>query len=290
MGEHLGFMKTVALVLLLIASPAIAEPTIELVPTCVEIDVTRDQLPEAERPAARLLLVRALERLDQLIVETGCKETITLSHVHDTGSIDVRIASSQQRRKLTVSIKADMLEVYGRIGKALLEPPPPPPTIDDAPVETPAITASEPEEPLLVSPSTWYAMMGLGIHDGDGGKGFSLGFRYGANHWKGDVAMSVTTGGGSTTTSFRAQALRLGTPHAWSSAYYGMGLSYATTEVTMSSGVSDSSGMRIESTIGAELGRSGGSRIYLEGNLSIPLYDVADSYPVAFVASLGAGF
>ncbi|MDQ3337020.1 MAG: hypothetical protein M4D80_17805 [Myxococcota bacterium] len=290
-------MKTVALAVLLAASPAFAEPTIELVPTCVAIDTELDQLPEAERPAARLLLVRALERLDQLIVETGCQDTITVSHQRDGESLHVRLANAHARRKLTVSVRDEMLEIYARMGKTLIEasaPAPAPPAaaldpIEDytaaAPaIETPAVTAFEAEPPAQLKPGTWYAQFGLGVHDSEGGKGFAFGYRYG-HRYKLDLGMSITGSDASMTTALRGQVLKHKTPDARTSVYYGMGLSYASTEMTMS----DSSGARIESTVGVELGRSRSSRFYLESNLSVPLYDVAGNYPVAFVASFGVG-
>jgi hypothetical protein len=281
-------MKLAALVVFLAAAPAFAEPTIELAPTCVEIDATHDELPEAERPAARLLLVRALERLDLLIVETGCRETITISHMHDGGSVHVRLANSHARRKLTVSIREDMLEVYGRMGKSLLAPPAEPVAAPIEPIETPAVTAYEPE-PVVLKPGSWYVLVGLGVHDDGGGKGISFGYRYG-HQYKLDLGMSITGSDGSTTTAFRGQVLKMKTPAEAMSVYYGMGVSYASTELMMSSGVRDASGARIESTGGVELARSRSRRLYVEGNLSIPLYEVAGNYPVAFVASIGAGF
>ena len=102
------------------------EPAIWLVPKCVSIDTARDELPEASRAHARLLLVRALERLDQLIVETGCTEMIELSHERAGKNIIVRMKSPRASRKLTVSAREDMLDVYLLVAKSLLEAEPPP--------------------------------------------------------------------------------------------------------------------------------------------------------------------
>ena len=131
--------------------------------------------------------------------------------------------------------------------------------------------------------------MHQGVHDGAGSKGLAFGYRYG-HRWKVDVGMSIASSDDATTTAFRGQVLKHKTPDARTSVYYGMGLSYASTEITMASGVSDMSGARIESTIGVEIGRTRSSRFYLESNLSIPLYLAGENYPLALVASFGAGF
>jgi hypothetical protein len=288
-------MKTVALAVLLAASPAFAEPTIELVPTCVVIDAELDQLPEAERPAARLLLVRALERLDQLIVETGCQDTITVSHQRDGESLHVRLANSHARRKLRVSVREEMLEVYGRMGKALIEASAPAPEVASSPIEdysaapeieTPAVTAYVAEEPAPLDAGTWYAQLGIGAHNGDNGTNLAFGYRYG-HRYKLDLGMSITGSDASTTFAFRGQVLKHRSPDAPTSAYYGMGLSYASTEVTMGD---SGSGTRLESTVGIELGRTRSRRFYLESNLAIPFYEVGNHVPLALVASFGAGF
>ena len=287
-------MKLAALAVLLVSAPAVAQPTVELVPTCVEIDAAHDDLPEAERPAARLLLVRALERLDQLIVVTGCRDTIVLSHVVAGERVQVRLANAREQRRLTVSVRGDMLEVYGRIARSLLEPQVADSAFDDAsarPVQdytAASIETTAAYEPVPLKAGTWYALFGLGIHDGAAGKGFAFGYRYGGR-WKLDLGVSFA-GGDSSTTALRAQLLKLRTPNDRSSVYYGMGVSLASTELQMSSGASNGGGARIESTLGIELGRTSRKRLYLESNLSVPLYLAGERYPIALVTSFGAGF
>ena len=261
-------MKTVlAAAALLVATPAFAQPTIELVPTCVAIDGEHDELPEAQREHARLLLVRTLERQDQLIVEAGCEETIELSHQRDGANVVVRLAGPRARRRLTVSAQEDMLEIYGRMVKSLLEAPVPPaqpsepaprtepaiaeppsttPAIiepfDDAPTTTPALghpsdtpSAEGSEDAVAMRQRLWYARFGFASIAGMGGMSFVTGWRRGSRANVVDVGFAFVSGEDAgdrvSSASVRVQGLHYASPASRSSAYLGGGGSLGITSL-----------------------------------------------------------
>ena len=287
-------MKTaplVALVALVLAAPALAQPTVEVVPTCVVAD-----------DAQRMILVRALERLDQLIVETGCRDTITLTEEVDGERVILRLANATSKRKLTIAATDDRAINYARMAKSLLDPEPEPAPvvtpIEEYPTETPAISTPSslpqvdevPSAEEVPMRSAFYGMLGVGT-----GMALTLGYRTG-HRTKLDLAWQIIgdegRGAQMTTVAMRAQLLRVSKPDARSTFYAGGGLSFASTERLMSDSSSPSAqegGVRLESTLGFELGRTKSRVFYLEAAGALPLYNVGDDYPITFVLSAGAG-
>jgi hypothetical protein len=343
-------MKIVLAAALLAATPAFAEPTIELVPTCVAIDSAHDELPAAQREHARLLLVRALERQDQLIVEAGCQETIELSHQRDGANVVVRIAGPRARRKLTVSAQEDMLEIYRRMTKSLLEASvpasEPAPRAQPRPVEAPAVAEAPSAEPGSVeapavaeAPSTtpamvdgfddaptrtpalgdpsdtpsaegsedavptrqrlWYTRFGFASIGGMGGISFVTGWRRGSRANVVDVGFAFVAGDGdpgnsASSASVRVQGLHYASPASRSSAYLGGGGSLGITSIDVQRYgelpmQESGGGVQLEGTLGYEWNRTGSHRFSVEANLGLPLYNIGETYPVAFVASFGIG-
>ncbi len=121
---NLGSMKTAAIAALLVATTSVADADeITLVPTCVEIDEAADQLPAGERPAARMLVMRALERADLLVVDTGCVDTYSLSHERDGAKVIVRMRTARGARKITIGVQADMAATYTKMIESLRQAP-----------------------------------------------------------------------------------------------------------------------------------------------------------------------
>lgn len=287
-------MKTaLVLAVLLAAVPAAAQPIVEVVPTCVEADA-----------AQRTFLVRALERLELLIVETGCRDTITLTEEVEGDRVVVRLANSEAKRKMKVRATDDRIAIYTAMAKSLLAPPEPEsePTPAASPIEEyPTASTYRPELPQVdaVAPedfvpmrSAFYAMLGVGT-----GVSMTLGYRTG-HRTKFDLAWQIIgddgpeSGSKMTTVAMRAQIIRVAKPDARSTFYAGGGLSLASTERAMqysSSPSAQEGGVRLESTLGFELGRSKSHVFYLEAAGALPLYNVGDTYPVTFVISAGAG-
>ena len=114
-------MKTAAVIALVLASSVAVAESIVIVPTCVEIDPARDQLPESQRETARMLVVRALEQAEQLVVETGCQETIRLSHRTDGTLVTVQIENGRAQETMVVHA-ADLPATYKVLVAALLAP------------------------------------------------------------------------------------------------------------------------------------------------------------------------
>ena len=284
-------MKTLLLILLL-ATPALAQPTIELVPTCVKIDVENDELPAAERETARLLLVRALERQERLVVETGCEDTVELSHQLDGRDMIVRMRNAIARRKLTVSVKAEMSEVYARVARSLYEPEPaqdpePSPAAYTQPevYEAPAVESSVP-----VNTRLWYLQLGLGTLGRVSAVSSTWGIRRGSNRTVADIAVIATSADSDRTSlALRGQVLRYVHPEAESSAFLGGGASLGTASYSGSKYMERAwgSGARLDGTAGFEWNRSSSTRYSVEASLALPLYTVGDGYPATFAFTLG---
>ncbi len=298
-----------AVVLLLAARPALAESTIELVPTCVTIDDARDELPTAERPAARALLVRALERQDQLIVESDCARTIELWHERDGKNVIVHLRTTDRARKLTVSADDQMIDVYARMATSLLaapttvEPPaaapvpaasieplePPPPPSDSTPPSE--LDAPSAPPPASLEGHVWYARLGVGALAGVGGAGVIGGVRIYSAAATFDLSGVLMGTDEASSKLLRAQALHMYQPGDDSSGYIGGGLSAASVEVgsPMDGSRMTGGGVQLEGTVGFELHRRQATRIVFEANLSLPLFSVGDDYPLALLASVGWG-
>jgi len=311
--QQSGRMKLVAIaVLLAAAAPAFAESsTIELAPTCVEIDASLDQLLELERANARILLVRALERAEQLVVETGCTETVTLSHVRDAQTVIVRIKNSRTKRKLTVGLKEDMSEVYDRMVASLLEP-----VVEESPaeVEAPPLSTEELRRPVphtmpnvdespedtkdLSDSSHWYVMLGFAGQVG-GGQALIGGYRRNMGGMALDLGLAWLStdrddGNGATSVAVRGRLLRVSSPRSSTSFYWGAGFGLAavnTDRMSFDTGDDGGGGAQFEVALGWELRRASALRWYIEGGYSKPLFDIgADSAPSAVTAALGVGF
>ncbi|MBA3393470.1 MAG: hypothetical protein H0T89_12545 [Deltaproteobacteria bacterium] len=322
-------MKTAAIAALLVATTSVADADeITLVPTCVEIDEAGDQLPVGERPAARLLVVRALERADLLVVETGCVDTYSVSHARDGASVIVRMRTARGARKLTVPVRADMAATYARMLESLRrEPTPPTPErapswdgspevadgppssrladvdrFDEAPLppfpRTDGAYDASSADPLTGNQGIWYGRVGFGSVAGMNGSSVAAGVRYGSPRRVVDVSLVVggsedaQTRGGVTAVKF--QVLQFASPAAHHSPFYGGGLSLGHITRQDGDGSFHGTGPQAEVTVGYDLGRAANrTRYFFQADLSLPLFDIGPAmdqhYAPSFVASFGIG-
>lgn len=285
-------MKTAAIALVLASSVASADPIV-VVPTCVEIDPARDQLPESQRERARMLLVRALEQADQLIVETGCQNTIRLSHRPEGALVHVQIENGRAQQTSLVGWNADMSATYKAMVAALLAPPPP---IEEPTVEVqatplyPSIEANipSPDPEQVVRVRRFYLHYGAATLADRTGSRWAFGWRRGSETVV-DFGFAVTNADDASSIALRLQALRYTSPSNWASGYWGGGLSLGATSIDRmyTSGSDGNGGLQIEGTVGLEWNRRGSLPVSTELNLGMPLYMARGLYPATLVASLG---
>lgn len=311
------------------AVPAAAERTIELVPTCVAVDAVRDELAPAMRPGARMLLVRTLERLDQLIVDSDCVETVTLTHDRDGQDVIVRIERSRSGREgsvgreVRVAMREDMRSTYQHLARALLADLPRTPspaaslpapragveahgnahangTVDatiDAHGNVPRIepvsgvTSAAPEH---VTRSFWHVRLGTVLQLGSG-VAFTGGWRREWMHGAVDLGVTFASTESVRSSTLRAHFVRYHSPAARSSGYYGLGVALSSVVPSVGDQMSVSEresegGVGLELVAGLELARQRANRWLLEASLSLPGYTVGDRYPAALVTSVGCAW
>jgi hypothetical protein len=87
--------------------------------TCVEINQESDQLGENEQQSALFLLKEGLLE-NGATVEGECSDTWTLTHLRLGGSITVSAVSSERRLKLTVSTERDLPDIYSQMAEAIV--------------------------------------------------------------------------------------------------------------------------------------------------------------------------
>jgi hypothetical protein len=120
---------------------------ITLAPTCAEIDVAKDQLSPEAREVALRLLVRALERAEQLVVDRGCSVHFTAWHERTGDRYVVRIRGPRGVRKARDKSLEQLGPTYERAIELLTEPesePDVPAAADDAARVAPAPAGAVP--------------------------------------------------------------------------------------------------------------------------------------------------
>lgn len=298
------------------SSLAHADPReIELVPSCAEIDTTRDTLDPQARDIALRRLTRTLERADLLVVTTGCVDHYAVSHETRDGAIVVRIAGPHGIRRIRDGSIDGLDDMYARMVDSLLEPPPDAspesspdaapttaaaPAASAAPVDRPEYAEADSRESLIdaVAPDVTaiapdrllYASVGLGSL----GVGYQLGYRRAASeHADFDIAVSHQGNDSASVLALGVEALYLSQPRAISTPYIGGGVSLASQHDGLMSG----GGLRAEVTAGYAFARGGASRWCAQLDLGLPLYEMQGSpytgqggFRPTVSASLGVGF
>ncbi len=295
-------------------SPSLARAEgheIALVPSCAEIDTTRDTLAPEAREVALRQLTRTLERADLLVVTTGCVDHYAVSHETRDGALVVRIAGPHGARRMRNGSIDSLDDMYARMVDSLLEPPveaaPVPAVEKEADAATDALPIDRPDdggtytrEDLIdaVAPDVveitpdrlLYANLGLGSL----GLGYQLGYRRAASEHA-DVDIAVTHQGDQAAgvLALGIEALYLSRPRAIATPYIGGGMSLASQHDGMMTG----GGLRAEVTAGYAFARDGASRWFAQLDLGLPLYEMqggtytgASGYRPTVSAALGVGF
>lgn len=162
-------------VLFALATPGASPPT-----TCAAIDETADMLGADDRRTALALIRQALSATGRTVVESGCAETVTVSHVRVGSSINVAVRAAGGARVARAASMESLPDTY----LALLR--------DEGPLTatTAAAPAAAPSTHASASSRSWfgfgaghgqlYARLGYhGTTAGDDAKfGPSLGIGY----------------------------------------------------------------------------------------------------------------
>jgi hypothetical protein len=118
------------------------------------------------------------------------------------------------------------------------------------------------------------------------GTGVGAGLRIPSSHTRAIDLSFVTAGNGrDQLTAIGAKVLTYVAPDLATSWYAGGGLSAA----VQNEGSMEESGVRLEGTAGVMLNRTGSTRMFLQADLGLPLYSVANSYNPTFMFSFGIG-
>jgi hypothetical protein len=309
--------------LLLSSSIAAAdEHEITLAPTCAEIDLAKDQLSPETREVALRLLVRALERAEQLVVDRGCSVRFTAWHERTGDLYVVRVRGPRGTRKARDKSLDQLGATYERAIELLTEPesepePEPAAPADATANQVPASEAAEPagpsgdatgevataeqpdvddveQEPAVddelaaVSPDRLiYGQLSVGTH----GMGVGIGYRRQSAAIAFDLSLATVGDDIAGHTAFAAELQYLSRPQHRLTAYYGGGLSFASQHDEMETG----EGIRAELTAGVAFARDNRVRWFAQADLALPFYEMSDAYgrtghSPTFGLALGAGF
>jgi hypothetical protein len=286
-------MKPVTVMMFLLPRIALADREITVEPVCVEIQ--EGNLDDTSRATVKALLARTLEQANQLVVETGCTQTFRVGHHVDNDTLTIRITGPAGTRRWTNASADQLPEIYRAMVHALLAPAAPPvPVIEAA---APAVEASAPPAPFPVTAyptpalngekrGGWHLHMGVGSI---GGIGSGLTMEAGYRFVSGDYALDVFgaalggEGGGSSKAGVELFGLRKTED---SMVYGGGGISTGQTSTVSMFGepTQEGSGFALEATGGLGFGR-----LYLQADVSLPLYQAGQVYPASFSLALGVG-
>jgi hypothetical protein len=302
-------MKLTAIVLLLLVSSGIAraeEPVVVLAPACAEVVASGDVLAEPELAAARVLLAHALERENLLVVDTGCNDHFRITHVRSGARWIVRLAGPHATRGLVVDELDGLAEAYAQLVHAVLFVPPPAPAADR--VEARDAAAIEPESgdvpavapvaaddaPAPVAAASWgmyYVRTGGGsIAGGGSGSSGAVGYRLRSGAIAGDLAFVTTTADRGSSVALSASALHYLQPAAPTSIYVGGGLGLGGSELQIGDRRYSGDGFQVGLSLGAELKATDHWRLFVQGDATLPLYQLDGVYPAAIALSFGAGY
>jgi hypothetical protein len=310
---------------------------------CVEVDTSRDTLAEGDRNATRVLLGQALQREGMQVAQQNCVATYTVYHVKLGNSITVFLQGPQGipqpggagplgYRQATARALEDVPPVYSQMVRSLISGQP----MDTAngTVDRTNATAAQQAPNRVEADSLWYVRLGYGGALGPSfthGPAFGFGYRYELDSFGIDFSFlnlmignntdntnSNSGSAGVTGSWIKLMALYFLNPTANRTSYLGGGLGWGATAVasaTSSNGTSASSvstytgsGLQAELSVGYELLRASTIRIFVQGDLTLPLYSVhradatfdpvtgaatsnsASSYAPSFVGSFGIGW
>jgi len=261
---------------------------------CVEINQEADQLSESEQTSAIYLLKEALME-NGASVEGECSDTWSLTHLRLGDSITVSAASPARRLKLTVSYAGDLPGVYSQIGNAIVHNL----EIGDS-LNRENVTADQAQPrrvnaefmTTLMFGGTLYPPAGFAVAPTFGG-----GMRVELDSWAIDVTGRFALPLDDVDGAFFAGAGHLNalyfldgqTNHTL---YLGGGLGYSGILYEDGDNHPGGSGFDAQAIGGFEFFRASTMRMFVQGNVGLPLYaiDGADSWSPTIGLSIGVGY
>jgi len=310
--------RMVAATLVLATSVAAAEPAADLAlaSVCAEIDAARDVLPPTERAVAQLRLARALQDADVLVVDHGCTEHYVLSHEQDGDDFIVRLVGPAGVRRARNPERDALPRAYERLVIALLDAQEEAAEAarlaqeeaneaaeaalaEQAASARPEVATTEPTDttyadatamqtdfdvvpPEPASTVKLDALFYVQLHAGSFGAGFGIGVRFAVSPAVAvDLSLAGAGGDDSDLVETSAKVLGYRFPEASSSSYFGGGIGFG----SQTSYEMESSGMSLHGTAGYGFNRTQSFRMFVQGDLGIPLYSGAPT----LMFSVGAG-
>ncbi len=304
---------------------------------CVEIDTSKDTLSDGDRNGTKALLAQSLQQEGIEVTQQNCQGTYSVSHVKLGNSVTVFLQGPQGRpqpgavgpigyRQATARSLEDVPPVYSQMVRSLISGQPMSTSNDT--VDRNNATAAQQAPNRVEADSLWYARLGYGGVVGPTfthGPAFGFGYRYELDSLGIDLSFlnflvgstSDNNGGGSagiTGSWIKLMCLYFLNPTANRTTYLGGGVGWGGTAVasatssnantTSSGSVYSGSGLHLEASVGYELLRASTIRIFVQGDLTLPIYKVhsttvdfntgasssASSYAPSFVIALGIGW
>jgi hypothetical protein len=260
---------------------------------CVDVDTSRDNLPEPDRAATKPLLEHAFEKSHQRVVPAGCPNVYHVYHVKLGSSVTIVLTGPNgDSRTMKVNSIEDIPEAYDQMVKALLTNTPL--GIEGAGIDRTNVTTTQGMPPSRVqADSLFYVRLGVGtVLGGDPtfGPDFGLGWRWELDRIAIDLSilnLMLTqenhTYKNASGSWVKLMVLYYFDPYANNSLYAGAGLSWGGTSVFKNTQYYSQTGLAGEIAVGYEMLRVSNVRLLLQLNASLPTYAVRASEGVDYV-------
>lgn len=255
--------------------------------TCVEVDVTRDGLDEAERKAVITLFEDALSENGESVGTAPCSDPWKLHHVRLGESITVVVRGPSGTQKRRVKSIEDLPPMYSQMVRSLLTGGSQ--ANDGSAIDRTNVTETQAARQTRVrADKVWYLNLGYGVGAGDEvrfGPRFGLGHRWELDRFALDLSflsfqllesdddldvdngISLELVGLSARYFFAYQANH--TP------FVALGLGWGTQ--SLPGGESDS-GMNGKASLGYDFFRASTLRMSIQVDAMLPFYKVAESF------------
>jgi hypothetical protein len=259
---------------------------------CLSIDDARDTLSPQDRTSAILLLARQFEIAGRRVVADGCTNRYVLSHIALGDHIFITLTGAGERREGIAAGLDDLPALYSQMVRSIITGRP---MSGFNVLDRTNVTAAQSRANRVHTDRYVYARVGYGSVFGERilrTAGMGVGYRAELDSFGIDVSFfnvqssgsSFGASGGATTVSLvKLQALYFLKPTANASPYVAGGLSWGATGFSAGanpqqretySAVWHGSGLQGELAIGYELPRASMLRMFVEGTVVLPFYRV----------------
>lgn len=259
--------------------------------TCIVIDDAHDTLARDERTAALLLVRKQFEAAGHKTADTGCAATYSLSHIRLGTTIIVTLSGPMGSREGKALGLDDLPAVYSQMVRSLTTGQP---MGSLAVLDRTNVSASQDQPARRVqSDGFWHARVGYATLFGDTAQpaaSFGFGYRAEFNRLGLDISFlnfqlgdegGYDTSGSSAVTLVKLEGLYFANPLGNHSLYAGGGLSYGRATLHLSDGgdyltggYGNGAGLQGELTVGYELARVTSARLFIQGDVTLPFYEV----------------